>query len=70
MSGYGADLGVPNLDQAAAGFIEQGAHGGAFIIAARRRRKDTGRIKQVDFGIEAGAGTSYLNRGAGGSSIH
>jgi hypothetical protein len=39
-------LGVADLHQAARIFVEQGAHGGAFVVAARRQGQHARRVEQ------------------------
>ncbi len=58
-------LGVADLYQAAYRFAEQGAHGGAFIIAARGQGEDARGVEQFGAGIEAGRGAGDFDRRAG-----
>ena len=57
-------LGVSHLQQGAGGFIEQGPHGGAFVVAAGGQGQHAGRVEQGRIPVEAGAGTGDLDRGA------
>ena len=54
-------LGIADLDQAAAVLVEQGAHGGALVIAARGQREHARGVEQHRRAVEAGAGLGDLD---------
>ncbi len=58
-------LGVADLDEAARLLVEQRAHGGAFVVAARGQGEYARRVEQHRLAVEAGAGARDFDGGAG-----
>ncbi|GAB1461594.1 hypothetical protein MASR2M50_33690 [Thauera sp.] len=57
-------LGVADLDQRAHVLIEQRAHGGALVVAARGQGEHARRVEQRGLAVEARGGARDLDRGA------
>ena len=58
-------LGVADLHQAARVLFEQGAHGGALVVAARGQGEYARGVEQRGLAVEARRGARHLDRGAG-----